>query len=141
MKKSKTNIPIIIILTILYFATWYVQSQVTGIEDEGVVEIQQSAVEIQESLEGVGDNVSSIKGTLSGATKSVEDVKANIAEVQEKLQSLADNSDFPKPLTSLIMEPIGQLDGIANSLEGVSGPVNGANSALEGVSGPVNGAK
>ena len=141
MKKSKTNIPIIIILTILYFATWYVQSQVTGIEDEGVVEMQQSAVEIQESLEGVGDNVSSIKGTLSGATKSVEDVKANIAEVQEKLQSLADNSDFPKPLTSLIMEPIGQLDGIANSLEGVSGPVNGANSALEGVSGPVDGAK
>ena len=141
MKKSKTNIPIIIILTILYFATWYVQSQVTGIEDEGVVEMQQSAVEIQESLEGVGDNVSSIKGTLSGATKSVEDVKANIAEVQEKLQSLADNSDFPKPLTSLIMEPIGQLDGIASSLEGVSGPVNGANSALEGVSGPVNGAK
>jgi len=83
MKKSKTNIPIIIILVILYFATWYVQSQVTGIEDEGVVEIQQSAVEIQESLEGVGDNVSSIQGTLSGATKSVEDVKANIAEVQE----------------------------------------------------------
>ena len=141
MKKYKKNIPIIIVLTILYFITWYVQSYVTGIEDEGIMEIQKNAVELQESLEGIGANVNEIQGTLSGATKNVEDIKANITNAKEKLQSLADDSDFPKPLTGSVMELIGKLDGIASSMESVSGPVNGASAALNGVSGPVNGAK
>ena len=97
MKKTKTNIPLLIGLIILYIVIWFIQFRNTAVLNPDVIEIQNTATAVQDSLK----------------------------DIQGQLDALSQNSDLPGPLIGSVKEISGRLNGAIEPLNGVIGPLNG----------------